>query len=90
MRILITGSNRGIGLEFVRLYLARGEQVIATCDNLFTLYLNGHGAGESQANNSAWGKPKRFDVSRIIVPGRNVVAVEGVNTIPGPAPSDLW
>ncbi len=30
-RILITGSNRGLGLEFVRQYLARGEQVFAAC-----------------------------------------------------------
>lgn len=29
--LLITGTNRGIGLEFVRQYLARGDQVIATC-----------------------------------------------------------
>ncbi len=30
MRILITGANRGLGLEFVRQYLNRGEEVIAT------------------------------------------------------------
>jgi len=29
--VLITGSNRGIGLEFVRQYAALGWQVIATC-----------------------------------------------------------
>ena len=29
--ILITGANRGIGLEFVRQYLAKGEHVIACC-----------------------------------------------------------
>jgi NAD(P)-dependent dehydrogenase (short-subunit alcohol dehydrogenase family) len=29
--VLITGSNRGIGLEFVRQYAARGWRVIATC-----------------------------------------------------------
>ncbi|MBZ0299767.1 MAG: SDR family oxidoreductase [Anaerolineae bacterium] len=30
-RILITGSNRGIGLELARQYAARGAQVFATC-----------------------------------------------------------
>ncbi|MEX2366887.1 MAG: SDR family oxidoreductase [Pseudohongiellaceae bacterium] len=31
--IMITGANRGIGLEFVRQYLAQGETVLATCRN---------------------------------------------------------
>lgn len=31
MRVLITGSNRGIGLEFVRQYLEDGWRVYATC-----------------------------------------------------------
>jgi NAD(P)-dependent dehydrogenase (short-subunit alcohol dehydrogenase family) len=30
-RILITGANRGLGLEFARQYLARGESVFAGC-----------------------------------------------------------
>src|SRR5574337_629436 len=30
-RILVTGTNRGLGLEFVRHLLARGDRVIATC-----------------------------------------------------------
>jgi NAD(P)-dependent dehydrogenase (short-subunit alcohol dehydrogenase family) len=30
-RILITGANRGIGLEFTRQYLERGERVVAAC-----------------------------------------------------------
>lgn len=29
--VLITGANRGIGLEFARQYLARGDRVLATC-----------------------------------------------------------
>lgn len=31
MRVLITGSNRGIGLEFVRQFLEEGWRVYATC-----------------------------------------------------------
>jgi len=30
-RVVVTGSSRGIGLEFVRQLLARGERVIAAC-----------------------------------------------------------
>lgn len=30
-RALVTGANRGLGLEFVRQLLARGDRVIATC-----------------------------------------------------------
>jgi NAD(P)-dependent dehydrogenase (short-subunit alcohol dehydrogenase family) len=29
--VLITGANRGIGLEFARQYLSRGDRVLATC-----------------------------------------------------------
>ena len=32
-RVVVTGSNRGIGLELVRQQLARGDQVYATCRN---------------------------------------------------------
>lgn len=31
--VVITGANRGIGLEFVKHYLARGHQVFALCRN---------------------------------------------------------
>lgn len=33
MRVLVTGANRGLGLEFVRQLLERGDQVFATCRN---------------------------------------------------------
>ena len=31
MKVLITGANRGIGLEFTRQYATAGHQVVATC-----------------------------------------------------------
>ena len=30
-KVLITGTNRGIGLEFVKQFLGRGDEVLATC-----------------------------------------------------------
>lgn len=32
-RCLVTGANRGLGLEFVRQLLARGDRVVAACRN---------------------------------------------------------
>ncbi|MFX0185607.1 MAG: SDR family oxidoreductase [Candidatus Hodarchaeota archaeon] len=32
-RIFISGTSRGLGLEFVKQYLKKGDQVIATCRN---------------------------------------------------------
>ncbi|NQU22537.1 MAG: PD40 domain-containing protein [Candidatus Nealsonbacteria bacterium] len=49
------------------------------------MYLNGLSVGESKVDNNAWKSPLRFDVTRLLVPGRNVVAIEAVNTLPGPA-----
>lgn len=60
-------------------------EVTLTCDNLFVLYINGRPVGESATDNSAWREPKRWDLSSLIVPGRVVVAVEAINTLPGPA-----
>ncbi len=60
-------------------------EVIATCDNMFVLYINGRPVGESGADNSAWQHPQRWDLTDIITPGRTVFAVEAVNTLPGPA-----
>lgn len=60
-------------------------EIIVTADNLFSLHLNGQLVGESAADNSAWGHPKRFDVTHLVVAGRNVIAIEAVNTMPGPA-----
>lgn len=60
-------------------------ELLITADNLFSVYVNGQLAGESEADHSAWGNPKRFEVTHLLVPGRNVVAVEAINTMPGPA-----
>ncbi|NUQ66586.1 MAG: PD40 domain-containing protein, partial [Pirellulales bacterium] len=63
----------------------KSAEVVITADNLFVLYLNGRAVGESEASNSAWGQAKRWDLTGLLVPGRTVVGIEAVNTLPGPA-----
>ena len=48
MKILITGTSRGLGLEFVKQYLKRGERVAAAC----------RAPGEAQALNKLKGRYK--------------------------------
>jgi HEAT repeat protein len=59
--------------------------LIITADNLFTLFINGKPAGQSEVDNSAWMKPKHINVTDLLLPGRNLLAIEAINTIPGPA-----
>ena len=63
----------------------KSAEIIMTADNLSVLYLNGKPVGESGTDNNAWGRPQRWDVTGLLVPGRKVVAVKAVNTLPGPA-----
>ncbi len=60
-------------------------EIVITCDNLFAVYLNGNSIGECEPDNSAWQHPKRYDVTEFLTEGTNVLAVEAVNTLPGPA-----
>ena len=63
----------------------QSAEVICAADNLYTLCVNGRLAGESESDPNAWHKAKRFDVADMLVPGNNVLAVEAINTAPGPA-----
>jgi hypothetical protein len=51
---------------------------ITTVDNSFTLFVNGQkvGAGKDFTH------PDRFDLSKLLKPGENVIAIEGVNNLP--------
>ncbi|MCX7048351.1 MAG: HEAT repeat domain-containing protein [Candidatus Sumerlaeota bacterium] len=60
-------------------------EAFIAADNLFALYLNGQFVGKRGSNPNAWNQPSRYDVAGLLAPGRNVIAVEAVNTAPGPA-----
>jgi HEAT repeat protein len=64
---------------------AKAGHILITCDNLFTLYVNGEEAGRGAAGADAWRSPRIIDVSEHLRDEKNSVAVAAVNTIPGPA-----
>jgi len=63
----------------------RSAELIIAADNLYSVYLNGRFVGERQTDPGAWNHAKRFEVARLLSAGHNVIAVEAVNTAPGPA-----
>ncbi|MBI2300736.1 MAG: PD40 domain-containing protein, partial [Armatimonadetes bacterium] len=56
-------------------------EAILTCDNAFTLYVNGRRVGRG----TEWTQTRRFDLTAALQPGRNLLAVQGLNTLSGPA-----
>ena len=59
----------------------KSAEIIATADNLFTLYVNGKVAGESEN----WSQPKRINLAPRLFPGTNLIAFSASNTAMGPA-----
>jgi alpha-L-rhamnosidase len=57
---------------------------VISADDQFTLWVNGREAGNSGGQADAWREPVIVDLTRHLVPGDNVVAVEARNT-GGPA-----
>lgn len=64
-------------------------QFTGTCDNAFTLYVNGKKAGKSSDNPEGWRNIVKTDLSGLLVDGANVVAVSGVNMGDAPNPAGL-
>ena len=53
--------------------------VSITCDNRWTLYVNGRKAGKCPPDVAAWEMPQIVDVSKLLVAGQNTIAVEAIN-----------
>ncbi|MCF7730943.1 MAG: HEAT repeat domain-containing protein [Akkermansiaceae bacterium] len=70
--------------------LPAGAQVASaelalTADNLWLVHINGKPAANAEMDTNAWSRARRIDVAPLLHGGRNVVAIEAVNTAPGPA-----
>ena len=70
---------------FRKTFMAGGEvefaQVHVACDNQYELYVNGQPAG----NGADWRKMDVHDVTKLLRPGINVVAIKATNTDAGAA-----
>ena len=62
----------------------RTAGLVLTADDRFTLYVNGKPAGKSDEGNEGWRSPLVVDLSTLLGPGRNLIAIEAVN-VAGPA-----
>jgi len=70
--------------------LPTGQEVTSaemqlTADDALTLYVNGEEAVSSPRVQDAWRTATIVDIAGYLRPGRNVIAIEAVNTQPGPA-----
>ena len=59
----------------------KSAPAIATCDNEFTLFVNGRRVMESKN----WATPAKFDIAKHMQRGRNVIAVQATNIAAGAA-----
>jgi len=60
-----------------------------TCDNDFTLFINGKKAGESDHAEDSWRRPTKIDVTKLLRVGPNQLAIEAVNATDKPSPAGL-
>jgi alpha-L-rhamnosidase len=56
-----------------------------TADNLWLVHVNGKAVAASEMNLNSWKQARSIDVAGLLHAGRNVVAIEAVNTAAGPA-----
>ena len=73
------------GFTFAAGQEAHKATLIITCDNDWTLSVNGREVGQSDGEPNAWRRPQVLDVTSHLLVEQNALAVKGINTIPGPA-----
>ncbi len=56
------------------------SKILITADEKFRLFINGVAVAQSDEAIFSWSRPFCEDISRYLVPGENIVAVEGTNS----------
>ncbi|MBT8037435.1 MAG: HEAT repeat domain-containing protein [Verrucomicrobiae bacterium] len=73
------------GFEFPAGAKPVSGEVLITCDNQWTLFINGKQMGQSKAGKEAWMRPQKIDIRKNLIIEQNSIAVKAVNSIDGPA-----
>jgi len=63
----------------------KGARLLMTADDQFILHVNGSKAAQSDGKEDAWRRPVAVDLSGMLKPGRNLLAVEATTVGAGPA-----
>ena len=66
-----------------------GATMSLTADNRFELYVNGQKARKSGEGDEDWRNVKTVDLSKLLKPGRNVLAIEAANGGDAPNPAGV-
>jgi hypothetical protein len=60
-----------------------------SCDNEFTLFVNGKEAGKDDTGDNSWDRPQTINVAKYLKPGTNALAIVAVNGGSDPNPAGL-
>ena len=67
----------------------KSARFIGTCDNQFTLFVNGKQAGQSSEESEGWRELTKIDVTPLLAGGANVIAIAAKNLTDKPSPAGL-
>ena len=67
----------------------KSARFIGTCDNAFTLFVNGRQAGQSGEEAEGWRALTKIDVAPLLAEGVNVIAIAAKNLTDKPSPAGL-
>ena len=73
------------GMAFPAGQKPKKAHVLITCDNLWTLHVNGKQVGRNDSAPDSWQRPQSIDVAKHLVIEKNAIAIEGANSVHGPS-----
>jgi hypothetical protein len=91
-----SGHNAPPGTRYFRKTISipagatiRNASFVGTADNSFTLFVNGKDAGHGDSSPEGWRNPVELDVTALLHPGLNQLAIAAVNATDKPSPAGL-